>query len=470
MRLINNWKQILWDAQVEAASLAVFRIAFGGIMFISVLRFWMNGWIEEFYIHPQFFFTYYGFEWVKPFPATGLYAVFILMGIAALGILLGYRYRLSAILFFLCFGYVELLDKTYYLNHYYFVSLISFLLILVPAAATFSLDSFLKPRKAFDTVPAWTVNIFRLQLGIVYFFAGIAKLNSEWLFDAQPMSIWLPAKADLPLIGFLLQYDFTAYIFAWSGAVFDLSIPFLLSYKKTRPYAYVGVIVFHVLTRILFPIGMFPWIMILSTLIFFTGESHRKWIDFIRNKLRITQVSPRPLPLTPGSLSLAPYSLLLAPFFLLQLLLPFRYLAYPGYLFWTEEGYRFSWRVMLMEKSGFSIFKVKDSSTGKEGEVYPGDYLSAYQEKMMSTQPDMILEFAHFIRDEYERKGISNPEVRAEVFVNLNGRGSRPFTNAAINLAEVEESFATKTWLLPFEEEFHNQETACSQPVGNKTF
>ncbi len=120
--------------------LVTFRIVFGVLMLFAVLRFWSKGWIHELYIAPDFHFKYFGFEWVTPFTGNGMYWVFALMGLAALCIALGFFYRISAALFFLSFTYVELLDVANYLNHYYFVSLVAFLLIFFPAHRQVSLD------------------------------------------------------------------------------------------------------------------------------------------------------------------------------------------------------------------------------------------------------------------------------------------------------------------------------------------
>ncbi len=176
------------------APLATFRVAFGVLMLLSIVRFWSKGWIETQYIQPEYFFTYYGFDWVKPLGNPGMFILFGLMGIAALFIALGFLYRYSAIIFFLLFTYVELIDKTNYLNHYYFVSIMAFLLIWVPANASYSLDAKWGLIKSRRLVPAWSVDIFKLQLGIVYFYAGLAKLNADWLFEAMPLKMWLPAK------------------------------------------------------------------------------------------------------------------------------------------------------------------------------------------------------------------------------------------------------------------------------------
>ncbi|MGE0635726.1 MAG: HTTM domain-containing protein [Bacteroidia bacterium] len=455
--VINRIKKYI-SSTTHIAPLAVFRVVFGGMMFASVMRFWLNGWIETQYILPKLFFPFYGFEWIKPLGETGMYVVFAAMAIAALFVMLGLFYRFSATAFFLLFTYVELIDKSNYLNHYYFVSIISLLLIPVPANRYFSLDVLLKPSLLVTQVPSWMVDIFKLQLGIVYFFAGIAKLNYDWLFRAMPLAIWLPAKSNLPLVGELLNYKFTAYVFSWFGAVYDILIPFFLFNKQTRNVAYVFVIVFHAATAIVLPvIGMFPYIMILATLIFFPPEFHNKLIQRVvelfsfgkKNLLNyrhdISFSFPRPLI---GKVIIAT----LCMHFAVQLILPFRYLLYPGNLFWTEQGYRFSWRVMLMEKGGTAFFYVKDSVTGKESEVDNSTYLTYQQQKMMATQPDMILQFAHFLAAEYEKKGYANPQVRAESYVTLNGSGSKPFINGSVDLTKEKEGFTPKNWVLPFEE------------------
>jgi hypothetical protein len=446
------------SAPADIAPLTVFRALFGAMMAASVVRFWANGWIEDMYITPKYFFTYYGFEWVRPLGETGMYLLFGAMFLSAIGIMLGSFYRVSAIAFFLTFTYVELIDKTNYLNHYYFVSIIAFLLTLVPANRAFSVDALLKPSLKTDTVPRWTIDIFKLQLGLVYFFAGVAKLHPDWLFDAMPLRIWLPAKAHLPLIGQFLNYAWVAYAFSWFGMLYDLTIPFFLLKKQTRPYAYVAVVVFHVMTRVLFPIGMFPFIMIISTLIYFSVDFHRKIIE---NSTRVFKRIFKAYFITENSFKnstpnpvfksrLQPVILsILAVHFVLQFALPFRYALYPGNLFWTEQGFRFSWRVMLMEKYGNVTFHIYDKKTGRAGEAMNSDYLTPQQEKMMASQPDMILQFAHFLKGEYAKKGI-DAEVRAESYATLNGRGSRPFINPDVDLTQETESFKNKNWVLPF--------------------
>lgn len=439
------------SANVEAAPLAVFRIFFGLMMFISVIRFWLNGWIEKLYLEPDFHFSYFAFEWIKPL-GVYTYGLFAVCGLAALSVAFGYKYRLAIVVFFLSFTYIELMDKTTYLNHYYFISLLSFLMIFLPAQAYYSVDALKSPKYKIQYIQKWHILSIQVLLAIVYFYAGLAKLNSDWLLEAMPLKIWLPSKFDIPVLGSFLSEEWVIYAFSWIGAVYDLSIPFLLWNRKTRRIAFVLVVVFHILTRVLFPIGMFPYIMIVSALIFFDPVVHKRILRVISDLLKY-----RPKSLDNGKiyqeLSLPLKRIMLLLFFAIQFLFPWRYLLYPGELFWTEEGYRFSWRVMLMEKAGYAQFKIVAADSGKWFYVNNADFLTPFQEKQMAFQPDFILEYAHYLKEHYQQQGIKNPAIYIESAVSLNGRPSRPFIDPNVDLTSKNESFKHKDWILPFEDE-----------------
>jgi hypothetical protein len=425
------------------APLVTFRIAFGVLMFASTLRFMFMGWVNCMYVNPRVFFPYYGFEWVKPLGPAGMYAVFTLLLIASLFIAIGLLYRWSAIAFFILFTYVELIDKTNYLNHYYFISLVSFLMIFVPADRAFSLDNRLRGRSDAEHAQyGWTF-MLRLQMFIVYFFAGIAKVNHQWLIEAQPLKLWLPAFSHYPVIGPWMEADWVAYACSWFGCIYDLTIGFMLfSPRLVRP-AYALVIIFHTATALFFNIGMFPYIMMVITLIFFPETAHIAVIARLRSFFRYTQSS--------GDIARSSFPIAFAVlFFSIQLMLPFRYLLYKGDLFWTEQGYRFSWRVMLMEKAGTAFFTVRDSN-GRSAIIDNSEYLTPMQEKMMSTQPDMMVDFAKFLKAEYSNKGFIDPVVNVESYVTLNGSGTRPFVKQDVDLASQSNSFLSeRSYLHPF--------------------
>ena len=427
------------------APLVVFRIVFGLTMTAAIIRFWSKGWIRELYIDPQFYFSYKGFEWVKPLGDPGMYVLYGIAGLAAFFVALGFLYRYSTIVFFAAFTYLELLDKTNYLNHYYFVSVVSFLMIFIPANRRFSLDvkwGLVTPR---HLVSPLYQGLIIAQLATVYFFAGLAKVNSDWLFAAQPMTIWLKSFGDWPVVGPLFDMNATAYAFSWAGAFYDLTIPFFLLTARTRPYAYMAVIVFHTLTLMFFPIGMFPYVMMGATLIFFPPRFHDRilgWLSSPLNAVKTPVLRPRKIGVVLG-----------ATFLMVQVMLPLRHFMYPGELFWHERGYRFSWRVMLMEKAGAAFFYVQGDGMPRPMEVRNSDFLTAQQEKMMATQPDMIVQYARFLKEEYQRRGIENPRITARTRVTLNGRPGRLFVDPHVDLASVKAGPDCVNWIIPMDDE-----------------
>jgi hypothetical protein len=205
------------------------------------------------------------------------------------------------------------------------------------------------------------------------------------------------------------------------------------------------------LTGWLFKIVMFPYIMICVTVIFFSEDWHLRLIGMLRgdrSKARrpVEMAIPLRIPVMQGRV----LAVLLAVNLLWQVIMPLRYLFYPGKLYWTEEGYRFSWRVMLMEKGGTAFFYVKDPATRQRGEVDNREFLTPLQERMMETQPDMILQFAHYLGGVYEQRGIKDPVVTVESYVTLNGSGSRLYIDSTVDLMKERESWRAKKWILPF--------------------
>ncbi len=435
--------------------LVSFRIIFGGLMFVATLRTMLLGWVDKFYLEPQFFFKYYGFEWISVCGgAWGIYTVYVLLLLSSLGIMLGAFYRFSSILFFILFTYTELLDVTHYLNHYYLVTCISFLSCCLPLHQYLSVDVYLNPNLKRLTIPYYCIFVLQLQLAIVYFYAGIAKLHSDWLLDAQPLRIWLAQRANFPLLGPLLSWPSTALLFAWAGAIFDLSIPFLLWWKKSRVYAYVSVLLFHLMTAMLFYIGLFPYFMMGMTIIFFSTAWHKKIITifgriFILTLSKLKQVGSQTQPYSNQVLGIhTVYRYVLIGFMSFQLLFPLRHWLYPGNVLWTEEGFRFAWKVMVLEKRGHAVFTVTDGE--RTSIVRNLDFLTEKQELMMSYQADLILQFAKHLAKVYQQKGYQDPVVTVDCQVSWNGRLSRPYIDPKVNLAQQAWNLYPKAWIIRY--------------------
>lgn len=427
-----NTRYRLLFSSVSGASLVFFRVGFGLLMLTSLVRFWLKGWIEAYYLSPTFHFTYAGFSWVKPWTAYGLpswtlYAHCFILCLCCVAIASGVYYRWACLVFFLGFSYLELIDKTFYLNHYYAISVFALLMCFLPLDQSGSW----KVRKL-SPLPAWALNVLRLQVGLIYFFAGVAKINGDWLLLAEPLRRWLPALASTPVLGFFFLMPATAWLMSWVGMLFDVGIVFFLMSPRWRKLAYVAVVVFHLLTALLFPIGLFPWLMMFMALLYFPADWPLRAVSYVSKGRRVAarafdasqQMQTQVLPFAVGCFFCL--------FFVAQGLMPLRHWVYPGNVLWTEAGFRFAWNVMLMEKTGWVEFHLKDPDSGKRW-VDQAVELTPFQKRMMSTQPDMILQYAHHLLAKNARV-YPRLEVYAESYASLNGRPSQYLINPQLNL------------------------------------
>ncbi len=515
------------EAPVDISLLAIWRIVFGGLLCVSVLRFFLYDWIFQLYQQPKLFFPYEGLGWVRAWSGSWMVWQFAGMGLCAVGIMVGAWYRWSVLGFLVLFTYAELIDKTTYLNHYYFVSLVCFLMLFVPLHGAYSLDALRHTSVRRESLPRWCLWLLRFQVGVVYFFAGVAKLKVDWLVYGQPLRIWLGAHTDLPLLGPWFAQSWVALAMSWGGAIFDLTVVGFLLWSRTRLWAYGAVIVFHLLTWKLFLIGIFPWVMILSAALFFPPDTPRRVYVWVRRwwtkeqapqKGSTTSAYPSFAQtvtiMENGKTSAYPYfeqmevgkenaktsegslsaqmevsmgnaktsegssssEMVVDPassanqeaamrwgwrrrlayvavgvYALWQMLFPLRHHLYGRDVCWTEQGYRFSWKVMLMEKTGTVTFWVSHRSSGRRWLVSPRAHLTPLQHKMMSTQPDMILSFAHWLVGDFARRGIGPVEVRAEAFASLNGRPMQRLIDPTVDLAkEPLFTWTSRPWIRSF--------------------
>ncbi|HVH43108.1 MAG TPA: HTTM domain-containing protein [Labilithrix sp.] len=423
---------------VDASSLGAFRFLLGALLFAAVVRHWVKGAIRDAFVVPTHFFAYDGLSFVRPLPGTGMYFVYATIALAAMSLAVGWRSRTSAAVACALFTYTHACDKTNYLNHYYLLSLLLGLAAVLPLGAALSIDS--ARSGSSRSVSAWMLWLVRFQIGLVYFYGGVGKLETDWLLRAMPLQIWLAANGDFPLLGPILRWPETAYVMSWLGAAFDLSVAFLLAAKRTRLVAYASVVVFHVVTARLFQIGMFPWVMIALTLVFFDPSWPRRILPSSFGRARECE-NAKAVPRWVLGLAIA--------WVVIQLLYPLRSRLFAGDVLWTEDGYRFSWRVMLIEKAGFAELAATDPRTGATRVVRTRSFLTPFQEKMMSTQPDMIHAFAVMIADDAERRGEPRPRVTADVVVTLNGRSPARLVDPSVDLAAESWRLGATAWVLP---------------------
>ncbi|MEM1333015.1 MAG: HTTM domain-containing protein [Actinomycetota bacterium] len=444
-----------------AGSYVAFRVAFGVLIAIGQLRFVLRGWVEEFLLAPEVHLTYPGFAWVRPLPPLLMYGLVGGLGLAGVAIALGWRTRPVAAVFAVGFAYTELIDAALYLNHYWFMTLAAVVLVVVPG-----------PDRG--RVPAITVWALRGQLAVVYLFAGVAKLNEDWLLRGEPLSTWLAARTDRPIIGPLLDEPIVGMAFSWAGAVFDLTIVGWLLWSRSRPVAYGVLVAFHVVTAMLFQIGMFPWMMILLTPIFCSAEWPARLLERMRRGRRLDS-APNLGPETPGRAhrtesrevdrsgravgatmtarrrtSISRRAVIpIAVLALVNLVLPIRHAAADGDVRWNDDGYLLSWRVMLTERATHVRFHLTDPATGATETVDAESVLTEWQAAAATVRADLILTTAHLIAD--QRSGPSGPRIAVHVdaFVAWNGRVRERWIRPDIDLAALSRAAPASAYVLP---------------------
>ena len=431
MQRIDRWLSYL-RAPEDGASLAFFRFCFGAIMLWEVFRYWAGGRIARYYIEPGFYFSFV--PSLKPWGGSGMYWHFGLLGALSVLITLGLLYRAAAALFCAAFTYVFLLDKANYLNHLYLVCLVSFLMILVPAHRVASVDRWLFFPSAPETVPRWSRLLLRAQIMIVYFFGGIAKLNSDWL-RGEPVGTWIAERSDLPVIGPLLEHPSAGVVFAYGGLFIDLSVGFLLFFRRTFVFGAALAVIFNVLNALIFSIGIFPYFMIASLALFPDPAWPRRLWRWLSGGEPAKGPASNEMasPMSAGEKALLA---LVHVYMVAQLALPLRHWLYPGDVNWTEDGHRFAWRMKLRDKEVQSFnMRVIDPRSGAEEAIEPEEWLTDRQFRKMITRPDMIVQFAVYVADTFEVRMGVRPVVKARVSASLNGGPFRDLINPDLNLA-----------------------------------
>ncbi len=429
---------------VDIASIAIFRIMFGAVLLWEVYRFFAYNWIDYYYIAPQFHFKYYGFEWVQAWPGNGMYYHFAFVGLCAFCVMIGLFYRITSICLFLSFMYWFFLDQTRYLNHLYMTGLVAFLMMTIPAHRARSVDVLIWPKLKSDTVPSWCLLMLRLQVGLVYFFAGVAKLNGDWL-RGEPLRQWLAQRYIIPGVGPIIATEPGVYFFSYGGLLFDLFIAPLLLWKRTRVIAFLMCVFFHVSNKILFHIGIFPMLMLGATTVMLSADWPRK-ICLLFAPLK--DGLPKTL-----EYRVAPILQKTAVGFVIvymsyQVFMPLRHWLYPGDVAWTEEGHRFSWRMKLRSKRGQIVFVATNLDTGKSWDLGHSQYLTREQLGEMPRWYDMVLQIAHLLRDELKERGIENVKITVRSKAALNGRELMPYISPDVDLAKLERSILPADWII----------------------
>lgn len=384
---------------IDNSPLIVFRIFFGFLVACESFGAIVTGWVKRVFIDPEFTFSFIGFDWLQPLPGYGMYCYFILMGFFGLAIMFGYRYRIAIIAYTLLWAGAYFMQKSSYNNHYYLLLLISFLLIFLPANRYASLDVKQDRVKEENTMPYWISFLFIIQIAIVYIFASIAKLYPDWLDGTFTRNLLADSTKVIALKKLFLHKWFFMFI-AYMGILFDLLIVPLLLFKRTRIFALIASLIFHLFNAVFLEIGIFPFFALTFALFFYEPETIRRL--FLSKKPKLEDEN-----LSQNFYGKRFVYFLMIPYLIIQIALPLRHHFIEGDVLWTEEGHRLSWRMMLRERNGYITIKIKDTISGEESIYNYRKNLTDKQAQNLATKPDFIWQYCQRIKEKYKGKPIA---------------------------------------------------------------
>ena len=440
---------------VSGQSLAVVRILFGAILVWDYFRYMDGNRILGAYVLIPVQFPYFGLDFLKPLPEPWIYVAWGVVGVSAALVMLGLFFRVAIVVFIVSFGYFFLLDRVQYLNHNYMVLLYAALLAVSPANRVWSLDALLGLTGRAERIPRWPVFAIRLQTEIILIFAGLVKITDDWL-RGQPLLMWLPANKDTVFYGALFENDLFVVAVSWAVVALHLIGAPLLLYRRTRLALFVVYVFFHVSNAALFNIGIFPWLTIAVTLIFFDPD----WPSQVWRWLRARPGPESPPPASGIGESAratrpigAGLSLFLAAWFAVQLILPLRQAMFPNLVGWTGDGHRFSWRMRVYSRHAEGGYLAVNPETGERYLFDPVDFLGPRSAKYVMTRADISRDFAIWLEGRLKtHAGWPSARIYPRYTVAFNGRPAQAFLDPNVDLTETERNlFGPDPWIVPLE-------------------
>ena len=443
--MFTAFRQLL-GRRVDSAPLVVWRVLFGLLMLLEAWGALATGWVRRNLVEPEYTFPFLDFEWLARLSGPYWYGHFAVMGLAALGVMLGWRYRLSALALAVMWSMAYFAQKTSYNNHYYLAVLLVWAMALLPQAAhRLSLDARRRGHES-ATAPYGIYLGARLMLLIVFSFGALAKLYPGWL-NGDFISGGFAAKAHYPLIGPLLAWPPFQTFVTWGALFFDATVIPLLWWRPTRYLAFAGLVAFDAFNSAVFQIGIFPYLVLAFTVFFFRPDQVERLFRLPAVTLSTGEAAPT-CEAAPTSISAAILFLL---FFALQLLLPLRHHLLPGDVNFTDEAHRLSWRMMTRAKSGALHLEAVHPATGQRERVPTEWGLTPKQARHVATKPDFLYAHVQRLKRHYtEERGWPGVELYARRSrVWLNGRGPAPLYRDSVDLAKATwRPFRHHEWVL----------------------
>lgn len=432
-----SWTRFQLTDRVDAASFAVVRMAIGLLLFYDADR---KG--HKFFApnaERDFTFRYEYFHWLPEEKSWSdpLQFIWLLLSILVFA---GLFYRVSCIFVTLLVTYGFLLGEEYYLNHYYLLILVLLAMCIIPMHRTWSADAWLFPWKSEQgTLRRGYLTFMKIQIEIVLIYAGLVKLNWDWL-RLEPIRTWLLNSKEKVWYGPIWDTELGLLLGSFGPVALHIIGAPLLLWKRTRLPVFIIYVGFHVTNHFIFNIGIFPWMTMALTTLFFAPDWPRRGLRAVGLYSAASfQSASAQVFRTAANLRVLAWAF--AIFALLwtssQVLLPLRHFLIPGEVRWTDEGHRFSWRMKLRDRSAPTPVLIV--YLPERGEVRLPDEthrLSDRQSQKYKYSSGMIRQYARQLAKTYKHEDNPNEDIRVHAWAlkSVNNRKFHPYINPTIDL------------------------------------
>lgn len=444
--VLDQWKNSLFRP-VDCSSLGLFRFIFGLLLIYQAFFIFDSQFIQLNFVEAVYHFPHPLFEWLnlRRYSPGIVQAIFLVMGLGAVGICAGIFLRLSCVLFFCTFGYVFLFEKAIYNAHYYLILLIVAILFFSGAHQWPSLPTFRKSKSVRAVVPYWQIWLIQFQFVIVYFYGGLSKFNADWIIFAEPLRSVL---VDRSLFGISMGQLWIAYVVSVMGIVIDIGLAWSLLFKRFLKLAFLTIVAFNLSNVWIFEgdIGIFPFLMISAIALFLPFDGPRRIAaTFFKEPDKVDQSSSNAFVYSRITFGL------IVLYCIIQMVVPLRHWLYPGDVRWTYEGGRYSWFLKVNAKKTDLQVLVTDPKTGKTLPINHMTHLTPNQ-LWMDNIPDMFVQYTQYLIPELAAIGIDNPRIHVKSMASLNNRRFQPYYRSDVDFSQIQYSpFSHAQWIVPLE-------------------
>nr|XP_045599854.1 vitamin K-dependent gamma-carboxylase-like [Procambarus clarkii] len=242
-------------------------------------------------------------SFLTPPPLPYMVLLYGLLLLCAALMVVGWRWRAVCTTFVACYWYVFLLDKTTWNNHSYLYGLLASILLVSDPHRCWSAEVGGDGLSGASHVPLWNYTLLRAQLFLLYFLAGVKKVDLDWL-SGYSMQRLAQHWVFTPFRVFLTDDNIDFFVVHLGGFALDSSLGFLLFFDASRPVGLVLGAAFHLMNAQIFSIGMFPWVCLVTLPIFCSTSWPRPFLEAFSSLLPASHTLPNPVStsgLTPGN-------------------------------------------------------------------------------------------------------------------------------------------------------------------------